>query len=193
MTAEQPKMPDMLGAVGLRPKKNNPDKIYASFNRRMVAATIDSCIAALVLAPLVDFLLPAMVPIDIAQLQQQLAGEADPQARQAILHALLVESGALQSWFMGALAQTGALLAATALCWKRWSATPGKLLLRMKIVDAASGVSMSDRQILLRIAGYFVACGTFFLGIIWIGFDKRRQGWHDKMADTVVVNVAKKN
>jgi uncharacterized RDD family membrane protein YckC len=26
-----------------------------------------------------------------------------------------------------------------------------------------------------------------FLGIIWVGFDKRKQGWHDKLAGTVVI------
>jgi uncharacterized RDD family membrane protein YckC len=26
-----------------------------------------------------------------------------------------------------------------------------------------------------------------FAGIIWVAFDRRKQGWHDKLADTVVV------
>jgi uncharacterized RDD family membrane protein YckC len=25
------------------------------------------------------------------------------------------------------------------------------------------------------------------LGLIWVGIDKRKQGWHDKLAGTVVV------
>jgi uncharacterized RDD family membrane protein YckC len=25
------------------------------------------------------------------------------------------------------------------------------------------------------------------LGFIWVGFDKRKQGWHDKLAGTLVV------
>jgi uncharacterized RDD family membrane protein YckC len=28
---------------------------------------------------------------------------------------------------------------------------------------------------------------AFFLGFIWIGLDARKQGWHDKLAGTVVV------
>jgi uncharacterized RDD family membrane protein YckC len=27
------------------------------------------------------------------------------------------------------------------------------------------------------------------LGIIWVAFDKRKQGWHDKLAGTVVVRI----
>jgi uncharacterized RDD family membrane protein YckC len=27
------------------------------------------------------------------------------------------------------------------------------------------------------------------LGFIWIAFDKRKQGWHDKLAGTVVISA----
>jgi uncharacterized RDD family membrane protein YckC len=27
------------------------------------------------------------------------------------------------------------------------------------------------------------------IGVIWIAFDKRKQGWHDKVARTVVIRV----
>jgi uncharacterized RDD family membrane protein YckC len=30
---------------------------------------------------------------------------------------------------------------------------------------------------------------TLGIGFIWIIFDRRKQGWHDKMANTVVVKV----
>jgi len=26
-----------------------------------------------------------------------------------------------------------------------------------------------------------------FLGIVWVAFDRRKQGWHEKLAGTVVV------
>jgi hypothetical protein len=32
---------------------------------------------------------------------------------------------------------------------------------------------------------------TFFLGFFWIGWDRDKQGWHDKIAGTVVVRVPK--
>jgi len=31
----------------------------------------------------------------------------------------------------------------------------------------------------------------FFLGIFWVAFDKKKQGWHDKLAGTVVVKTKK--
>jgi uncharacterized RDD family membrane protein YckC len=30
---------------------------------------------------------------------------------------------------------------------------------------------------------------VLYLGFIWILFDDRRQGWHDKIADTLVVEA----
>ena len=30
-----------------------------------------------------------------------------------------------------------------------------------------------------------------FMGLVWVAFDKRKQGWHDKLAGTVVVRKRK--
>jgi uncharacterized RDD family membrane protein YckC len=31
-----------------------------------------------------------------------------------------------------------------------------------------------------------------FLGFVWVAFDRRKQGWHDKLAGTVVVRPRRK-
>lgn len=71
--------------------------------------------------------------------------------------------------------------------WVYRSATPGKMILRLKIVDADSGEKPSTGQFIGRYFGYFVATIPFLLGIIWVAFDSRKQGWHDKLAKTVVI------
>jgi uncharacterized RDD family membrane protein YckC len=38
-----------------------------------------------------------------------------------------------------------------------------------------------------RYLGYFVSAIPLFLGLIWVGIDGRKQGWHDKLAGTVVI------
>lgn len=40
---------------------------------------------------------------------------------------------------------------------------------------------------LLRYVGLIISFAVLFLGVIWVGFDRRKQGWHDKIAATVVV------
>jgi uncharacterized RDD family membrane protein YckC len=71
--------------------------------------------------------------------------------------------------------------------WVAKQATPGKMLLSLRVVDAKTGSSLSVGQSLVRYVGYFVAGAPLFLGVFWIGFDSKKQGWHDKIAGTVVV------
>jgi uncharacterized RDD family membrane protein YckC len=79
------------------------------------------------------------------------------------------------------------MFVATIALWVRYQGTPGKLLLGCQIVDANSGDPMSYKQAVIRYLGYFVSVMTLFVGFLWIAWDKRKQGFHDKMANTVVV------
>lgn len=56
-----------------------------------------------------------------------------------------------------------------------------------QVVDAQTGATVTVGQAMLRYLGYFIAMLPLGLGIFWIGFDRRKQGWHDKIAGTVVV------
>ncbi|SDY23125.1 Uncharacterized membrane protein YckC, RDD family [Collimonas sp. OK242] len=78
------------------------------------------------------------------------------------------------------------------LFWIARQATPGKMAIGATIVDAKTGGKPSLRQDLIRYAGYFVSTIPFCLGLIWVGIDKRKQGWHDKLAGTVVVRRKKR-
>ncbi|MFT5889594.1 MAG: putative RDD family membrane protein YckC [Zhongshania sp.] len=71
--------------------------------------------------------------------------------------------------------------------WLYKSATPGKLILKLVIVDAKTGEKPSTPQWLIRYMGYYLSALVFMLGFIWVGFDRRKQGWHDKIAGTVVI------
>jgi uncharacterized RDD family membrane protein YckC len=71
--------------------------------------------------------------------------------------------------------------------WMRLGATPGKMLFNARIVDADTGAPASPRQLVIRYLGYYVSMLPLFLGLLWVGWDPRKQGWHDKLAGTVVV------
>lgn len=73
------------------------------------------------------------------------------------------------------------------LLWIRLSATPGKMAIGATIVDARTGGKPTTGQFVIRYLGYFVSTIPLFLGLIWVGIDPRKQGWHDKMAGTVVI------
>ena len=71
--------------------------------------------------------------------------------------------------------------------WLRFFGTPGKMALRLKIVDANTGSQLSLGQAIGRYFAYIVAAIPLLLGYIWVGIDKRKQGLHDKLAGTVVI------
>ena len=71
--------------------------------------------------------------------------------------------------------------------WVYKSATPGKMVTKLTIVDAKTGGKPSNGQFIGRYFAYYVSIIPLFLGIIWVGIDKRKQGWHDKLAGTVVI------
>ncbi|AXC67850.1 RDD family protein [Salmonella enterica subsp. diarizonae serovar 59:z10:-] len=75
----------------------------------------------------------------------------------------------------------------TVILWRGFQATPGKMALRLRVLDAESGCSASTRQYIGRYLGYMVSTIPLGLGFFWIAFDRRKQGWHDKLAGTVVV------
>ena len=71
--------------------------------------------------------------------------------------------------------------------WIARSATPGKMLVRAKIVDAETGAPPTPLQCVGRYAAYIPATLPLGLGILWVAVDPRKQGWHDKLAGTAVV------
>jgi uncharacterized RDD family membrane protein YckC len=73
--------------------------------------------------------------------------------------------------------------------WIVKQATPGKMAVSTKIVDAESGNAASTGQLIGRYFAYFAATIPLGLGILWVAFDKKKQGWHDKLAGTVVVRT----
>ena len=76
---------------------------------------------------------------------------------------------------------------AVILFWLYKRATPGKMAVSAIVVDAQTGNPLTVGQSIGRYLAYFVAVLPLFLGIIWVAFDRRKQGWHDKLAGTVVV------
>lgn len=73
------------------------------------------------------------------------------------------------------------------ICWHRLGATPGKLLMHCRIVDSSRLTLPGSAQATIRFLCYFVSSLPLYLGFFWIGWDKRKQGFHDKMAKTLVL------
>jgi uncharacterized RDD family membrane protein YckC len=84
--------------------------------------------------------------------------------------------------FQGVLPAVAAIL-----FWRFRGATPGKMLISARIVDAGTYGPPSTGKLIGRYFAYLVSIVPVFLGFLWIAFDKRKQGLHDKLAGTVVI------
>ena len=137
------------------------DMEYAGFWVRVGAALIDTLLIMAVTFPL----LVALYGWEYFGAEQTslIAGPAD----------------FLISWVLPAVAVIA--------FWMTRQATPGKMALSLRVVDAATGNTLTAGQSIGRYLAYYVSMLPLFLGIIWVAFDKKKQGWHDKLAGTVVV------
>ena len=65
--------------------------------------------------------------------------------------------------------------------------SPGKMILGMRVIDTGGEPAGFWKMALREVIGKFVSSIVFYLGYFWIIWDKYQQGWHDKIADTVVI------
>ena len=71
--------------------------------------------------------------------------------------------------------------------WIALGASPGKLMLRLRIVDEPTGGRPTAWQCIGRYLMALVSILCAGLGFFWIVIDPRKQGWHDKIVRTLVV------
>lgn len=76
-----------------------------------------------------------------------------------------------------------------ALCVWRFSGSFGKALLNIRVVRAEDQAPLGLQRALGRTFCYIVSAMPFLIGFFWVGLDKRKQGFHDKIAGTVCLHV----
>lgn len=73
-----------------------------------------------------------------------------------------------------------------ATSWALVDKTLGQALLGLRVLRT-NGTRLTFPKAIKRAVGYILSALPLFLGFLWVLIDDRRQGWHDKLADTVVV------
>jgi uncharacterized RDD family membrane protein YckC len=74
--------------------------------------------------------------------------------------------------------------------WSWRGQTPGQIPFLMRVVRVSDGSRPDPVIALLRYVGLVISFAVILLGVIWVAFDGRKQGWHDKIASTLVVRDA---
>lgn len=72
--------------------------------------------------------------------------------------------------------------------WTNDGQTMGNVVVGLQVITT-DGSRLSVGRALLRYVGYLINVILFSIGFIWAAFDSKRQGWHDKLAGTLVVYV----
>jgi uncharacterized RDD family membrane protein YckC len=73
--------------------------------------------------------------------------------------------------------------------WTTMGGSLGQRIFGMRILDANTGAPIGFGKAALRWLGLLVSFLVCFIGVIWVAFDSRKQGWMDKIAGTVVVRA----
>lgn len=135
------------------------EPVYAGFGRRLLATIIDTVLILLITLPLTYLVYGE----GFLYSEEFILGGADVLINYLLPFALVMAF------------------------WVYKSATPGKMVMGIKIIDAVTGEKPSIGQYVGRYFAYFLSAIVFLLGYFWVIWDKKKQGWHDKLAKTLVV------
>jgi uncharacterized RDD family membrane protein YckC len=144
---------------------------YGGFWRRWVALLIDKFILYIMYLILIMLELRIFPPSPYSRHPDIQAGIGGNMTGRYLLgHCLIsmIISMAYFTYFHGAIGQT-----------------PGKILLKLQVVGT-TGKRLTYGIAFLRWIGSIISSLPLFLGFLWVAFDSRKQGWHDKIAGTVV-------
>jgi uncharacterized RDD family membrane protein YckC len=148
---------------------------YAGFWIRVVAALIDTTLLSMIIGPLL----------------WQIYGRGYFQAYFDLVQGRIYEAADKPLFAGPADVLLSLVLPAIGIVafWIAREATPGKMLLSLRIVDAKTLGHMRKSQAVGRYLGYYVSTFPLGLGLLWVAFDPRKQGWHDKLAGTIVIRT----
>ncbi|PIR37552.1 MAG: hypothetical protein COV35_08600 [Alphaproteobacteria bacterium CG11_big_fil_rev_8_21_14_0_20_39_49] len=162
------------------PSRKSKEIQYASFTYRMLASVIDTILSAIVFYP---FLAAACKFADICKTGNIIIPAADITPIQA----LELYTQMLMENLSANILEFSLAFFFIIFFWVYKGGTPGKILFKMKIVDAKTHQKIGVVQSIVRFFAYIASVVPCLLGFIWIYFDKRKQGFHDKIARTVVI------
>jgi len=153
---------------------------YAGFVSRLIAFCIDFLLVVVTALVVVSFAEALLNLFTVGGIVHQVTGQPEPTygpVRMAINIAVL----AFPPFFA---------IAYPIAFWAVFGATPGMMLMGIYL-RRVDGRRVSFWRAIVRWIGSILSAIPLFLGFAWIAVDARRQGWNDKLADTLVVFIDK--
>ncbi len=144
-----------------------PGVVFAGYGARLVAYIVDGFVLGIVVS-VVSIVLLAILAAAVANDSGAAAGLTGV----VWLLAVLIISLLYFPYF-----------------WVNGGATPGMKLFHIRVVRDSDGGPLTWGPAILRLIGYWINSVVFYIGYLWIFVDKRRRGWHDLIAGTVVISA----
>jgi uncharacterized RDD family membrane protein YckC len=154
---------------------------YMGFGWRMIAQVIDLLLMGFVFSaimPLFNLVYYSAETLEIMESPEKFTALGANELLHIILPATLFQFFILASYAF--------------FFWIFWGTTPGKRLFSMYVVDAKTLKKASTFTYFLRVVGYLVSMLTFGLGFLGVHFSAKKQGLHDYIAGTTVIERRKK-
>ena len=150
---------------------------YAGFWVRVVARLLDSLIVGLPLT-----LLFGLIAIAAGAFASTASNTSTDQSTQTAAGALF--GGVFILFYLVAIVVG---IGYWVYFWGTSGQTLAMRMLRLRVVDADTGAPIGIARALVRWLMTIVNSWACYLGWIWVAFDARKQGWHDKVANSVVL------
>ncbi len=164
---------------------------YSTLNKRVIAAAIDIFILMLILAPIMNPLSNYIFDgrgADVLLNELSIEAGGDTIVTGEMVYNKFSQEGFFRKYFIVQLITLSIMCAYTLGFWIRYGTTPGKWATGCRIVDAKTLEKLSYKQAIARLFGYGISAIPIGLGFVMIAFSETKQGLHDKLAGTAVVN-----
>ena len=157
-----------------QPAYGAPQSSYGGFWIRLIAVFIDGIILGIPLA-IIGSIIGAAAGAGLSNLNT-----SDPTQSNAAIAGV---TGALGIFYLFAFViEIGYFV----FFWGR-GGTLGMKIFKLRVADATTGQPIGMGRAFIRFLGYIISAIPCYIGLIWAAFDARKQGWHDKIANTVVL------
>jgi uncharacterized RDD family membrane protein YckC len=166
---------------------NGKKFVFSTFNKRLFASTIDILLVAILVAPINYIFSQLGMDDSIIKLQMQPELMLQDITMVTFLK-MLYKSGLITYMLLMQLIIIFFTGLYVVYFWYKKGATPGKMLLRCKVLDAKTGEGISIKQGIIRFLSIPLSILPLLIGLFMIDFTKKRQALHDKIAGTIVVS-----
>jgi uncharacterized RDD family membrane protein YckC len=176
----------MTKQVASQNSENKKPVVYATFNRRVIALSIDITLATIILVPFSGILSYMIYGDQTAEvvIKKLLAEQDGMQLSAFYVFSKLYQAQVIQKFCL--LQFLGFILVGTLFVgsWIKMGTTPGKWIAECKILDEKTMAEPSKFQYVMRFIAFIP---SNVIGFFLLEWDKKNRAWHDRMVGTVVV------